>query len=72
MVKIVEQANGYALFDTAQGDAGSEEIAPLYPWSVLTAARRHDITTLEYLTYDVPRARGIENMVLGTDFIISE
>ncbi len=49
-----------------------EEPKPLYPWSILVSADSHDITVIRKESYVKPEPRGIENMLLGSDFIIFE
>lgn len=49
-----------------------EELKPVYPWSILVSANSHDLAVIRKETYIRPEARGIDNMLLGSDFIISE
>lgn len=49
-----------------------DELKPLYPWSILVSADEHDLKVIRKENYIKPEVRGIENMLLGSDFIISE
>lgn len=49
-----------------------EELKPLYPWSILVSADEHDLTIIRKETYIKPEPRGIDNMLIGSDFIISK
>ena len=71
MLKILEQAGAYSLYDTARADENSEEIKVIYPWSILVSSRQHDITIITDPTYESALPRGITNMTIETDFIIS-
>jgi len=49
-----------------------EEIKALYPWSILVSADEHDLTVMRKENYVKPEQRGIGNMLIGSDFIISD
>ncbi len=72
MVRILGEQDNYSLFDTARSEENIEEIKASYPWSLLVSADHHDITIIGDPTYEIAKPRGIANMVLGTDFIITE
>ena len=71
MVKILEKDGQYSLYDTAGKEKNTEEIKANYPWSILVSSIKHDLTIISDPTYESPQARGINNMTLETDFIIS-
>ncbi len=62
----------YELKDTAREAEYEEEIKVLYPWSILISAKRHNIQVIHDPAYASPKPRGIDNMELGMDFIITE
>jgi len=73
IVKIIhEHDQDYDLKDTARGVAFEEEIRVKYPWSILISAESHNIQVIHDPAYASPKARGIDNMELGMDFIITE
>lgn len=62
----------YAIQDTASQKAAIDSLIPSTPWSVLVPAKQHDISILE-LARNIPASEtAIDNMRLGTDFIIVE
>ena len=71
MIKILEQEGEYTLYDTAREDENSEEIKVIYPWSILVSSKQHDITIINDPSYESALPRGITNMTIETDFIIS-
>ena len=71
MIKILDQEGDFSLYDTARDQEESGEIKPLYPWSILVSSRDHDITIITDQSYGGALPRGITNMKIGTDFIIS-
>ena len=73
LVKIFEQTDmeaGFDLTDTARQAAASEVLVPETPWSVFSPVAQHNIsfTTDEKLI--AAQATAIEEMRLGTDFIV--
>lgn len=71
MVKIIQE-NGYELYDTARGKEIEEEIWVTYPWSILISASKHNIQVIDDPAYASPKPRGIDNMELGIDFIVTD
>lgn len=71
VVKTWNDDREMGLTDSAR-QGTREELKPLYPWSILVSADNHDITAIRKESYIKPEPRGIENMLLGSDFIISE
>ena len=49
-----------------------EIIEPEFPWSILTSVRQHNIRVIPDTDYRSPVPRGIDNMELGFDFIITD
>ena len=72
MLKIVAKNDKYSMYDSAKEKENAEEISPIYPWSIMVSARDHEITLIDDQSYEAPKARTINNMELGTDFIISK
>ena len=71
VVKTWNDDSVMGLTDSAR-QGSREELKPLYPWSILVSADAHDITVIRKESYVKPEPRGIENMLLGSDFIITE
>jgi len=73
IVKIIQDDNeNYDLKDTAREEEFEEEIKVKYPWSILISAESHNIQVIQDPAYASPKARGIDNMELGMDFIITD
>ncbi|MCR9173731.1 MAG: baseplate J/gp47 family protein [bacterium] len=73
IVKIVrDDEENYDLKDTAREIEFEEEIKVKFPWSILISAKSHNIQVINDPAYASPKARGIDNMELGMDFIITE
>jgi hypothetical protein len=73
IVKIIHESDhDYEFNDTARDAAFEEEIKVLYPWSILISAQSHNIQVISDPAYASPKPRGIDNMELGMDFIITE
>ncbi|MGD1847028.1 MAG: hypothetical protein ACFB10_16690 [Salibacteraceae bacterium] len=73
VVKTVDNDGKYFFTDTADpslGD-GQEEIVPLRPWSILVSATSHEISVQNSKNYVAPSPRGIGNMMIKTDFIVT-
>lgn len=71
MIKIVEKNEHHSIFDTARNTSKGEEIKTIYPWSVLVSTPKHDINVIRDPSYQTPKPRGIGNMGVETDFILS-
>lgn len=71
VVKTWDDDNIMDMNDSAR-EGNREELKPVYPWSILVSADSHDLAVIRKETYLKPEARGISNMLLGSDFIISE
>lgn len=72
-LSVIKTWNDRGIMGLADSRRGSpEELKPLYPWSILVSADEHDLRVIRKENYVKPEARGIENMLLGSDFIISE
>lgn len=72
IVKTNAEQEYFHLVDTARKNADDEEILPEFPWSILTSVEQHDIMAIDDNKYREQIPRGIGNMKLGTDFIITE
>lgn len=73
IVKIIhESEHDYEFNDTAREKEFEEEIKVIYPWSILISARSHNIQVINDPAYASPKPRGIDNMELGMDFIITD
>lgn len=73
IVKIIHESDhDYVFNDTAREVEFEEEIKVLYPWSILISAKSHNIQVISDPAYASPKPRGIDNMELGMDFIITE
>ena len=75
VVQIFEQvfakeSDFFDLSDTALVDEKTEVIQATTPWSVLVPVEQHDIQFLPSEEYITPEIAAIENMQLGTDFIV--
>lgn len=51
-------------------DQSQEKIQGKYPWSLLTTASKHVITTITSDQYEAPDQAGIEELYLDEDFVI--
>ncbi len=75
MLHITEQGQrGYRLFDTAGGDTADEkvdEIRPLFPWSIPTPLQGHFIKTMAQVSTIRPEVTGIDELEIGSTFIIA-
>jgi hypothetical protein len=70
MLRIAEDGHGlFSLFDTVAHDV--KEIHPLYPWSIAIPARRHFIETMDKPEAIDPEITGVNELEIGTTFIIS-
>lgn len=69
IIKTWNETGSIKMTDTARENI--EEINPTFPWSILVSAEIHDIQVIESNTYLNAEKRGIENMELGSDFIIT-
>lgn len=78
-VVVTKDHNGFFLLDDSarmkkEGlhleDAGTLHAGK--PWSVLVTASRHLFTAIDEEIMEAPVARGIENLVIGDDFIITQ
>lgn len=70
LIKTWNDQGEMGLADSAQAGNG-EELKALYPWSILVSADTHDLNIIRKETYVKPETRGIGNMLMGSDFIIS-
>lgn len=64
----------YRLFDTAEGDTADEkvdEIRPLFPWSIPTPLKGHFIETMTKVGTIQPEVTGIDELEIGSTFIIT-
>ncbi|MCK6692463.1 MAG: hypothetical protein L6Q97_10210 [Thermoanaerobaculia bacterium] len=72
LVQIFEPDDeSYALADTANANADAEILYASTPWSVLTPAQ-HNIRFIATEDHLLPEIAAIEDMRLGTDFIVVE
>jgi len=72
MLHIADDGQGYFhLFDTQRGPATSTEILPFQPWSIAVPARRHFIETTEGMESIDPEITGINELEIGSTFIIT-
>jgi hypothetical protein len=78
-VVVTKDHNGFfSLEDTARmrkDKKHGDDIGTLHagkPWSVLVTASRHLFTTIDEENMSAPVARGIDNLVIGDDFIITQ
>jgi hypothetical protein len=71
LVKTINDEGIMELNDTANMD-DSEELKSTYPWSILVSADEHDIQVIKKETYIEAQKRSILNMVIGSDFIITQ
>lgn len=74
VVKTIDFDGNFSFSDTAGSDqiVGQEEIRPKLPWSILVTATSHEISVQNNKDYVAPEARGIGNMMIHTDFIVTE
>ena len=71
IVKTNAMHGYFQLFDTARQDMDKEEIKPEFPWSILTSVEQHEISAIDDNKYRAQIPRGIGNMQLGADFVIT-
>ena len=70
MLRIAGNGRGmFNLFDTVAEDV--KEIHPLYPWSIAIPARKHFIETMAMPEVIDPRVTGVDELEIGSTFIIS-
>lgn len=73
LVHIFEPGEAsYALSDTANAGADVEILSSTTPWSVLTPVAQHNIRFISAQDHLLPEIAAIEDMRLGTDFIVVE
>jgi len=65
-----DESNNYLLNDTAIKSKDSEFISASTPWSILVPANQHSINILTNEEYQPATPTTLDNMRLGTDFII--
>lgn len=58
------------LMATEEEERSQEQIQGKYPWSLLTTASKHVITTITGDQYEAPDQAGIEELYLDEDFVI--
>lgn len=69
MLRIAEDDNGYfSLFDTVASNV--KEIRPVYPWSIAIPVRRHYLELIELPAVKDPAITGINELEIGSNFII--
>ncbi|MEO5641899.1 MAG: hypothetical protein ABIQ40_00500 [Bacteroidia bacterium] len=78
-VVVTKDHDGFFLLDDTarmkKDEHDGEDIGTLHagkPWSVLVTASRHLFTAIDEEKMEAPIARGIENLVIGDDFIITQ
>ncbi|MFQ6026087.1 MAG: hypothetical protein ACE5Q6_01075 [Dehalococcoidia bacterium] len=72
MLRIsVDDQEYYRLFDTVPAGAAGDEIQPLYPWSIAIPVRKHFIETTERYHPIPPEPTGINELEIGSTFIIT-
>lgn len=72
MVQVYTDARGYDLEDTARDQSNSPLVRATTPWSILVPLEEQPISFLEAESFQEPEKAGIETMIVGTDFIITE
>ncbi|HEY4319213.1 MAG TPA: baseplate J/gp47 family protein [Herbaspirillum sp.] len=73
MLRIASSdAQRFALFDTAAGNADSPDITPMYPWSIAIPASRHAIEAVDDTLPHNPVRTALSRLEIGSTFIISE
>jgi len=73
MLRIASSdAQRFALFDTAAGNAGSPDITPVHPWSIALPATRHAIDVVDDTLPHNPLRTALSRLEIGSNFIISE
>jgi hypothetical protein len=75
LVNLKKRNSGFDMFDTAKEAAegsNNNEITADWPWSLLVSAQHHHITVIDSQEHQIPKARAISNMELGTDLIVSK
>ncbi len=69
---IIEKRYEYDLLDSAQPHQTRDEIRATKPWSILVPSDLHTIEFTEDKNYQKPQVAAIDQMVIGTDFIIKD
>ncbi len=67
-----DKQSGYRFYDSATANGNMDMIYPSTPWSILVPANKHNFQILQDETYLSAQTNTIEQMRLGTDFIIGE
>jgi len=63
----------YEIWDSAKREGKlSNDIKPSCPWGILVPAKVHDIEFLEQAKFIPARPANVDDMIVGTDFIIGE
>ncbi len=62
----------YVLIDTAEEHHAKDGLFASKPWSVLIPSPQHQITVVQHELGENARQAGIDNLQLGSDFIIKE
>jgi hypothetical protein len=75
MLKVTDKTRDYyGLFDTEDSGPASgpgDIIQPFYPWSLAVPAMSHDITVMQKKELKMATATGINDLEVGSTFIIS-
>lgn len=69
---ITEKRYEYDLLDSAQPSQTRDEIRATKPWSILVPADLHMIDFSENKSYSKPQIAAIDQMVIGTDFVVKD
>jgi len=73
IIQAATDLNGnYVLIDTADEKNEKDGLSATKPWSVLIPSSSHQITVLPNNKSDITKPAGIDNLQLGSDFIINE
>lgn len=73
MLRIADDGKGcFSLFDTVKEQRADKEVRPLHPWSIAIPFRRHFIETMDRAKTIAPKITGIDELEVGSTFIITE
>ncbi len=68
--EVLDTGDNVSETEDDEADQSQEKIQGKYPWSLLTTASKHVITTISSDQYEAPDQAGIEELYLDEDFVI--
>jgi hypothetical protein len=71
VIVTADRDNEYSMQDTAAQEDDSDKLEPRTPWSIQVSADHHSIALIADEKYMKPEKRGIENIIISEDLIIT-